>query len=515
MANTVHTLSAARAGSAAHAGTSDMLSGSPPVAVIDIGSNSIRLVVYETSDRAPVAMFNEKVLCGLGRELNATGCLNGDGIKEALVALPRFTRLATEMGCVRIDMIATAAARDAQNGPDFIQRAEAACGHKVRVLAGEEEARLSGLGVLSGTPDADGVMGDLGGGSVELVEVQGGATGRQATLPLGPLRLDPRLVAKPLKARETVSRSLSSIFWLDVMEGRTLYLVGGAWRNLARLHMDYINYPLHIIHHYTMTTQNALEISDLVSRQSPSALQRVPGVSKRRVETLPYAAMLLHRLLVAGRPREIVFSAHGLREGCLFDQLSEQERVADPLIVASCRYVSHEVQDAAAVGLRLFHWTSPAFHGETPADARLRQAACVLTDIARRDHPDYRAGHALMRVLRLPIVGLDHAERAFLAVAVASRHSMVDDDMLGMTAIRALLSEERFNAACRIGLATRLAMTLSGGAAEGLNGARLELSDAKLVLQLDASRQGMAGEAVARRLANLAKSLDRIPDIQE
>lgn len=513
MADTAHILE--------HNASSDVSGSTPPrspVAVIDIGSNSIRLVVYEAADRAPLAIFNEKILCGLGRELDATGRLHAEGIDQALVALPRFTRLAKEMGCSHIDMIATAAARDAENGAEFIQRTEAACGHPVRVLSGEEEARLSGLGVLSGTPDADGVMGDLGGGSVELVELGDGETGRQATLPIGPLRLDVRLVSKPLKAREIADRRLAEVPWLDAMTGRTLYLVGGAWRNLARLHMDYINYPLHIIHHYRMAASDALEITDLVSRQSPLALHRVPGVSKRRVETLPYAAMLLHRLLVTGQPKEIVFSAQGLREGCLFDRLSQSERKEDPLIVACGRYMSHEASgtiDPSRLGQLLYDWMSPAFQGESAEEARLRHAACVLYDIARREHPDYRAAHALMRVLRLPAVGLDHVERSFLAVAVASRHSMLDGSEPGMSAVNALLSNEQILAARRIGLATRLAITLSGGAEAGLNGARLERGESSLKLHIIPSRKGMSGEVVARRLAALAKTLNLLPQIIE
>ncbi len=481
---------------------------SPPTAVVDIGSNSTRLVVYESSDRSPIAIFNEKLLCGLGRGLDATGRLNDEGIEQALGALPRFLRIAREMGVERLDMLATAAARDAANGPEFIRRASQLCGRDIRILSGEEEAKMSGLGVLSGTPDADGMMGDLGGGSVELVELGDGRTGRQATLPLGPLRLDPKLVAKPTKLREDLDRHFASIDWLSGIKGRKFYLVGGAWRNLARLHMDHVEYPLHIIHHYTIPFGEALELVEIVSKQSSGALQRVPGVSKRRVDTLPYAAMLLHRLMVAGQPKEIVFSANGLREGCLYDHLDAEQRAEDPLLAACARYVDHELPNSAVTGDDLFEWMTPVFPQETEDDRRLRHAACILADIAKREHPDYRAEHALMRVMRLPVVGVDHQERAYLALAVSSRHAQLDDDHAGMKTVRALVDPTRIDQARAIGLSIRLAYTLTGGISAVLERIALGRSDTSLNLGMPADLSFLVGEAVERRFAALAKALN-------
>lgn len=485
----------------------------PPVAVVDIGSNSIRLVVYESDNRSPIAIFNEKILCGLGRGLDATGRLNEDGIEQALTALPRFMRIAKEMGTVRVDMLATAAARDAKNGPEFIHRAAQLCGQEIQVLSGEEEARLSGLGVLSGTPDADGIMGDLGGGSVELVELKGGKTGRQATLPLGPLRLDPRMVAKPAKAREDVDRYLSQVPWISNLADRQFYLVGGAWRNIARLHMDHARYPLHIIHNYRIPAPDALELVDIISRQSPNALTRIPGVSKRRVDTLPYAAMLLHRIMVAGKPSELVFSAHGLREGCLFDRLPAAVQAEDPLISACHRYIDHDLPDTAVTGEDLFDWMSPIFDGESPDYRRLRLAACILADIAKWEHPDYRAEHALLRVKRLPMVGIHHDERVFLALAVASRHAQIEGKHSAMKTVRALIAPDKAATARAIGLAIRLAYTLTGGISAVLGRIRLSRTETVLKLTMPSDVAFLAGEAVERRFASLAKALDLTPEI--
>lgn len=488
-------------------------SDASPAAVVDIGSNSIRLVIYETDDRAPLPIFNEKLLCGLGRGLDDTGRLSEHGIEQALAALPRFMRIAQEMGVGQVDLLATAAARDAENGPDFIRRAGQLCGAEIRVLSGAEEARLSGLGVLSGTPEAQGLMGDLGGGSVELVELEGGTTGRQTTLPLGPLRLDPKLVAKPTKAREDVDRRLASVDWLGGLSGRPLYLVGGAWRNLARLHMDHTGYPLHVIHHYTMSGAGALEFFDIVSRQSPTALVGAPGVSKRRIEVLPYAAMLLHRIMVACKPSEIVFSANGLREGSLFDRLGPTERARDPLFAGVGRYTGGPRPKGAVSGDQLCDWMAPLFEDAPESELRLARAACYLADISRREHPDYRAEHALLRVQRLPVVGIDHPGRAFLSLAVASRHAQLGPDKPGMQAVAALLSDAQKSRAHGIGLAIRLAYTLTGGVAEVLARTGLSRKGDKVVLSMPENLGFLAGEAVERRFSSLAKVLGLEPEV--
>lgn len=484
----------------------------PPSAVVDIGSNSIRLVVYESSDRAPLPVFNEKLLCGLGRDLDATGRLSEEGVEQALDALPRFIDIARSMGVTQIDMLATAAVREAANGRDFVERARARCDHEIEILSGEEEARLSGLGVLSGTPEADGVMGDLGGGSVELVELGDGDAGAQATLPLGPLRLDSKLVQKPAKAKDLIDQRLAEIDWLQRVRGKTFYVVGGAWRSFARLHMTHVDYPLHIIHHYAMRTDKAAEFSEFVAKLSPGTLQKVHGVSKRRIDTLPYAAMLLNRVIAVLQPKEIVFSAHGLREGCLFDRLTPDQRAQDPLLSA-CRHVVHHERALAVGGHDLFNWIAPLFTDETAEEERQRHAACLLSDVARWEHPDYRAEHALMRVMRLPVVGIDHPGRAFVGMAVASRHSQPDDELAVIKTVRRLLSDGQIERARAIGLAMRLAYTISGGITSLLE--RFTLSrDAETVrLIVPADQSHMAGEVVERRFGALAKALNATPEV--
>jgi exopolyphosphatase/guanosine-5'-triphosphate,3'-diphosphate pyrophosphatase len=433
-----------------------------PVAVVDIGSNSIRLVVYAADTRAPIPVFNEKLLCGLGRDLDRTGKLSEDGIVSALAALPRFIAIADAMGVARIDVVATAAVRDAATGPEFVAEMERRCGLKIQVLSGEEEARLSALGVLSAIPDADGIMGDLGGGSVELVELRDSAPRRFSTLPLGPIRQDLKILAKPIRAQERIDADLGAIDWLSGGKGRAFFAVGGSWRSLARLHLAHANYPLHVIHHYAIPAEEAVDFSRFVSRQSPSSLAKTPGLSRRRVDTLPYAAFLMARLLEATQASELVFCAFGLREGCLFDKLPRNRQAEDPLLTACAQFAVYQT-DKVVDGHVLADWMAGAFEGTPEPEARLRRAACLLSDIARFEHPDYRAEHALMRVLRFPFVGVDHPGRAFLAAAVAARHSVVDEGGSAVQTVRYLLDEGAYDRARAVGLAIRVAYTLSGG----------------------------------------------------
>src|ERR1700742_4139842 len=154
-----------------------------PVAIVDIGSNSVRLVVYEAQSRVAGTLQNEKSICAIGRDMVTSGRLHAEGCKEALEALSRFRMIADGLGVEHHDAVATAAARDASNGPDFIRQAEKAWGRPIRILAGEDEARIAAEGVVAGIPHADGMAADLGGGSLDMVSVKDGRTAGGGTRP--------------------------------------------------------------------------------------------------------------------------------------------------------------------------------------------------------------------------------------------------------------------------------------------------------------------------------------------
>ena len=478
------------------------------IGVIDLGSNSIRLVVYDRLRRSPAVEFNERVLCGLGRGLARTGRLSTDGRMRALENLARFVLLARHMQVDRLDILATAAVRDATDGAQFVEEVERRCKHKVQVVTGQDEARLSALGVLSGMPRADGIMGDLGGGSLELVELKSGQIDKQATLPLGPLRLIELSDDEPKKSRGFVDATLEGLPWLPSLKGRSFYAVGGAWRAIARLHIEQSHYPLHVIHHYRAVREEMIDFCRLITAQSRKSLESMSAnVSRKRLETLPHAALILHRVLRAASPSHVVFSALGIREGQIFNLLSEAQKKEDPLISAAADLALIDSR-FEPIGEELNRWMSPLFVGESADHGRLRRAACHLGDIAWREHPDYRAEHACLRILRMPIAGIDHPSRGFLAIAICVRYGGRPSGEEASRA-RALLDPESIDQASRIGHAIRVGIAVSGGAATLLRRTSLTLDGERLTLLLPDEVGDLRGEQMERRLEGLAQAFGR------
>lgn len=481
------------------------------IAVVDIGSNSIRIVAFDAVKRAPLPILNEKVQCALGKGLSRTGRLNPAGVALALANLQRFRRLADGLRIPRIEVLATAAVREAEDGEAFMAEVLRLTGLQVRIVAGEDEARLAAQGVLFGSPRADGLIGDMGGGSVELVALEGGAARRQLTLPLGPFRLaevgDPRRQ----NVVDHVDKHFNGLSWLSSFaKGRDFYPVGGNWRAVARLHMEEVGHPLHIIHHYTMEGAQAAEFAGRLARAGRGVLDKLAGGAARRRETIQHAALVLERLLLIAQPGRVVFSAYGLREGYIFGLLDETERARDPLL-AACGDLATRMGRAEGCEL-LISWTDALFPGEDANRRRLREAACLLSEIAWAEHPDYRAEHAFMRVLRFPFPGIDHPERAFLAMAMHARYAG-DVNGVRLDSVRVMLSPQQAERALALGLALRLAHTLSGGAPRLLARATLTCDDEELVLALPDDLALLSGDVVERRMKALAQAFGKRPRI--
>jgi exopolyphosphatase/guanosine-5'-triphosphate,3'-diphosphate pyrophosphatase len=479
--------------------------------VIDIGSHSVRLVVYAGGGRVPIPIFNERALCGLGRGLGETGRLNPEGRVSAIENLARFFAAASFMNVRRPAVLATEAVRAAADGPAFVAEIERRFGAKVETLKGEAEATYSALGVVSGIPEAHGLMGDLGGGSLELAELDRGVPGRKVTLPIGSLRLIGNSDGSRKKARKMVEDALDNVAWIRSLEDRAFYPVGGAWRALAGVHMAQRDYPLHIIHEYSIESGEAAKLLDVIMGLSPSTLAKIPRVPKKRLETLPYAALVLRRVIAEMKPARLVFSSQGLREGYLFTKLNAQERALDPLIV-DARRVAATMGRFGDHGAELVNWTTPLFGKESDRDKRLRYAACLLSDVAWHEHPDYRAEQAYCRVLRAPFTGIDHPGRAFVALAVRVRYGGGVDS--GATkSMRGFLSDEEVKKARTLGRAIRLAYALSAGNMDLLAQVPLSLERRSLVLTLPKGGDNLLGETTKQRLIGVARSLDRKAEI--
>lgn len=480
------------------------------IAVIDIGSNSLRLVIYDGMRRPARTLVNEKVLAGLGRGLAVSGRLHPEGVELAFTNIERFVRLVQMIGCARLDVLATAAVRDAEDGAAFVATLERRLGISVRVLSGAEEGNLSAMGVVAGIPGATGIVGDLGGGSVELVPLQNGRVGTATTLPLGPLRLAD-IDGDERRLRETIDRHVAAVPWVGSCARDTFYAVGGAWRALARIHMEQVNYPVHIIQQYTLARAEAAGFLDLVARQSRKSLEKITTVSRKRLEVVPLAARILSRLIRRIEPREIVFSVAGLREGHLYSLLDAAERHSDPLIAACTDAARWDPRFGGDIGA-LFAWTSPLFPRETVERQRLRRAAALLGDIAWHEHPDYRADQALRYALYMPVFGISHVDRVFVAAVLQARYG--GNGSPEQTPALRLLDEESLNAARTYGLAMRLGYTLSGGVRGMLDGSALALSDGAVTLRLGGGSVALYGESVQRRLDALARTMGRRAELR-
>ena len=486
----------------------------PPVAVIDIGSNSVRLVVYEGVTRSPTPLFNEKMLAGLGREVQSKGLLAADAVEKAFAALKRFRALCDTMRVARLWVLATAACRDARNGKDFIATAEQICRTRIDVISGQREAELTALGVVSGFHQPDGIVGDLGGGSLELVDVRGNRIKPGATLPLGGLALQDSSGRSVKKAEKIAKSTLADLALLKGGKGRNFYAVGGTWRSLAHLHMAQTGYPLHVMHGYTIRAREALEFSRLVSRVNPETLSHIEVVASARRPLLPYAGLVLEHIVRKAEPVDVVFSALGVREGLLYSLLDAEERKKDALITAAAE-LNQLRSRSPRHGEELIAWTD-AFMESTGIDERsdekrLRHGACLLADIGWRAHPDYRGEQSLNVIAHAGFVGIDHPGRAYLALAVFFRHvGLLRDEELSPR-IRELASTRILDRARVLGAAFRVAYMVSASQPGVLPRTPLKVERHRLTLRLQGEYAALAGERVSSRLKHLARLVGREP----
>jgi exopolyphosphatase/guanosine-5'-triphosphate,3'-diphosphate pyrophosphatase len=479
----------------------------PPTAVIDIGSNSVRLVVYEALTRSPTPIFNEKVLAGLGREVQSKGLLAPDAVEKALSTLARFRALCDTLHVDRVLGIATAACRDATNGKAFIAQAERICRARIDVLSGKREAQLSALGVVSGIHRPDGLVGDLGGGSLELIDVYGHRIRSGVTVPLGGLALQDASGKSMRKAEKIVEDALYEVDVLDGGKGRTFYAVGGAWRSLAHLHMARVGYPLRVMHGYRIPAKEALEFCKLVHHHNAEKLSHIDVVSDARRPLLGYAALVLEHVIHTAKPKDIVISALGVREGLLYSLLKPKERGKDALISAA-QNLNVLRSRSPRHGEELINWTDRfmATSGldETAEEKRLRHAACLLADIGWRAHPDYRGEQSLNIISNADFVAIDHPGRAFVALSVFFRHAGFanDENANGLLdlAPKRLLERARI-----LGAAMRVAYMVSASMPGVLPSTPMRVERGRLTLRMNGRFKALAGDRVNNRLRTLAR----------
>lgn len=479
------------------------------VGVVDVGSNSVRMVVFDGAARSPAYFFNEKVMCGLGKGLAETGRLNPKGRERALAALRRFAALAKGMEIETLTVVGTAAVREASDGAEFHAQVLRETGLKILIVDGDEEARLSAQGVLLGWPEAAGIVCDIGGNSMELARIGGGTVGARLSTPLGPFRLLQQ-AADSAERADYIAKTISQALATLKCQGERIYLVGGSWRVIARLDMERRSYPLTVLHEYRMKPQDVLDTLDWIAKSDIAALRAKSGTSAERMEIVPVACEVLRALVVLAKPSEIDVSAYGIREGLLYEQMPPHLRARDPLLEAS-RMAEKLSARMPGFGKKLNEFLAPLFAGAAPDRLRLIKAACLLHDISWRTHPDYRAEACFDAATRANLGGLDHPGRVFLGLALLHRYKNSRSGSRLETMIR-LLTPDDIKLAEVLGKAMRFgAMFAVRDPATVCN---LSYDAASKVLRVDLNDEGRAllGEVAVARLNALATAMGATPE---
>jgi len=474
------------------------------VGVIDVGSNSVRMVVFDGAARSPAYFFNEKVLCGLGRDLAQTNRLHPEGRARALAAIKRFALLSADMKLTSLTMVATAAVREAEDGIEFKTEVEAATGIEMLIIPGTEEARLSAQGVLLGWPGARGLVCDIGGSSMELAEIGDATVGRRVSSPLGPFRLQ-QVPGGKKGLRLHITETLKKLRDEVGADHKALYLVGGSWRALARLDMERRGYPLTVLHEYEMTPKSIRKTIDWLETQDLKKLRDKTGISPERIVLVPLATVVLRQMLTVFRPREIYISSYGIREGILYEQMPEELRARDPLIEA-CRHLENSSARIPGFGRRMFEFLMPLYKNVPDERLRLVKAACLLHDVNWRAHPDYRSESCFDTATRANLGGLDHKGRVYLGLALMNRYKSPGADSR-LTPLLKLLDEEEIRHAIMIGRAMRFGAMFSLAGPDEAGELRYFPKKKVLELILQPERKDLFGEVAASRFAALAKTL--------
>ena len=497
---------------------SDVTAKPKNIGVIDIGSNSVRFVIYDLFGANFTPVYNEKILAGLGRTLRATGRLDPNGVKLARQALVRFKTLCDTHALGHVLIGATAALREAEDAQDFIDEIHRLTGFEIKPLSGDEEAEVAAFGLIAAEPRAAGIAADLGGASLELIRVKDKSVSDGVSFPIGPFqllgqdlkqdtaydlaRLRPHIKAELKRAPQ------------DLKQGENLYLIGGAWRNLFGVYQRRNNYPMRTLQSYHLGIDEARALAQWAYGEGRHELLSWPGVSSRRAETLPYSGLILDELLQIYTPEKIIISTTGLREGLIYRALPDALKARDGLLDGCQDLARGNLQNPLFAG-PLYKFLSKAeslFPSvlSTPNETRLRRAACYLAGMGKGLHPDYKARLVFEDVLYAPLVGLTHKERAYLALMLFASYTGKERTP-NQPAIELLLSADEQRAARIYGAAIRLAVVASGNSEILLGELRLHHERGTLRLSATPEYKSLMSERVKIRLTQLCALARQTP----
>ncbi len=470
----------------------------PLVGVIDIGSNSVRLVIYDRLKRVPRPIFNEKASCGLGHGIHFTGKLDPRAKAHAHDTIERYAYLCRTMGIEKLYSVATAAIRDAADGPEFIRELSQQLGITIEIITGEREAQLAAQGVLSSIYQPEGIAGDLGGGSLELVSIRHQHVQHQATFQAGSLRLIDSCGGDLALMRKQIKEMLKDVHWLKHAR-RSFFAIGGGFRSIAQVHMRQQKYPVRILHQYTVPAETLYPFFSYLLTLNPKEVDQLKGLASKRNESFLPSVVVLEEILKQMDPEEVVFSAAGIREGLIYEKLPPQEYLRDAL-TASISALTGRDMDSDPYSNSLLRWQEQLITQESAEEKRLRVAACQLSDIALAVSPDFRAEWVFEHILVASLYGLDHRERVMLALAAYFRHK--NKCKMESPALN-LLREEDWVWAKLVGQLCGIGFHLSAGVGEILDHITLEVKGADITIHSEEKVRRILPEEATKRLEGL------------
>jgi exopolyphosphatase/guanosine-5'-triphosphate,3'-diphosphate pyrophosphatase len=301
-----------------------------PLAVIDIGSNSGRVIVVRLSSGGHLEILSDaRTSLRLIRDLNGSGRLGSSAVDRTVAALHDFLAVADSAGARRVIAVATAAVREANNGVDFIGRVEDATGLDIRVIDGDEEAHYAFTGAVHGLPVEKGLLVDVGGGSLEISHFSSRRALRGWTLPLGALRVtdrflstDPPKSSEISRLRDHVVSTLRAAALPPLREDEAVVGTGGTIRNIAKVHRAAMTYPIPRLHGYELSRRGVREVVDRVVGTPLRRRAAISGLSTDRADSIVGGVLVVQTIMeVVGAPTMLV-SGQGLREGIAFEELS-------------------------------------------------------------------------------------------------------------------------------------------------------------------------------------------------
>ena len=467
-----------------------------PIGVIDIGSNSIRMVIYRRYGRYPLPLFNERVTVKLGEGLDQNEMLSPDKIALALSALRRFSHIMNAMSLERTIVVATAAVRRAKNAAVFTTPAEEIIGVPITVLSAQDEARLVTLGLTANMPHVSCLVADLGGGSLELVLVKEGQVQKSTSLNMGHLST---------RTESEIGTLLCAVDWLGDVAGATLYGIGGSFRALGSAYVKRSNYPLFLLHRLELNVPTVLDILTSLQGDEPD----LQGIPAGRRDSIGMAADIMAALIRRSGVSQLAISGTSIRDGLVADMDTGFSPKKDPLLSA-CKEIANHSQRFDGLNDVLIDCLSPiASLLDIPDPQRLLKAACLLSDISWNEPSELRGALATDRILALPIFSLSHKERAWLAKVVYHRYIGMKENKPTLPVFNRLLTPAESKGALALGVGLRFALIYCAGIPDYLSAIQFKVTDEAIYYDVAAHGLPLFDEHSERRLRVFAKACNR------